>query len=99
MIKDLLDKRIGAGARHFADLPEAVFFDDFADHAESLDGAEITEFITDGVVEMWLVFEYRGHEFAVNNQFGDYRFFVIEPECPEEILLDVCDHFRRLLEK
>ncbi|MBS1795365.1 MAG: hypothetical protein JSS81_16025 [Acidobacteria bacterium] len=99
MIKDLFDLRMNDGSRHFADLPEAVFFDALAEHAEKLDGAEIVEFITDGVVEMWLDFDYRGHRFSVNNQFGDYWFFVADPECPEEILLEVCDHFRRLLEK
>ncbi|HEX8247613.1 MAG TPA: hypothetical protein VF599_05560 [Pyrinomonadaceae bacterium] len=87
------------GSRHFADLPEVVFFDEFADHVEKLEDAEITEFITDGVVEMWLDFEYRGHHFSVNNQFGDYRFFVQDPDCADEISLEVCDHFRRLLEK
>jgi len=99
MIQDLFDIRMRDGARHFADMPEAVFFDEVADHVEKLDGAEITEFITDGVVEMWLDFEYRGHQFSVNNQLGDYRFFVRDTDCPEDILLEVCDHFRKLLEK
>lgn len=97
MIKDLFDMRMNDGSRHFADMPEAIFFDEFADHAEKLEGAEITEFITDGVLEMWLHFEYRGHKFSVNNQFGDYWFFVENPNCPDEILLEVCDHFRKLL--
>ena len=99
MIKDLFDMRMNDGSRHFADMPEAVFFDELADHAEKLEDAEITEFITDGVVEMWLDFDYRGHQFSVNNQLGDYWFFVSDPDCPEEILLEVCDHFRRLLER
>ncbi|HQU83801.1 MAG TPA: hypothetical protein PKY59_11775 [Pyrinomonadaceae bacterium] len=99
MIKDLLEMRMNDGSRHFADLPEAVFFDEFADHVEKLEGAEITEFITDGVVEMWLDFDYRGHKFSVNNQFGDYWFFVRDPNCSDEILLEITDHFRKLLEK
>jgi hypothetical protein len=99
MIKDLLDMRMNDGSRHFADLPETVFFDEFADHVEKLEDAEIKEFITDGVVEMWLDFEYCGHLFSVNNQFGDYWFFVRDPNCPDEILLEVCNHFRQLLEK
>lgn len=99
MIKDLFDMRMKDGSRHFADMPEAVFFDEFADHVEKLEGAEITEFITDGVVEMWLDFEYRDEKFSVNNQHGDYWFFVENPECADEILLEVCDHFRKLLER
>ena len=99
MIKDLFDMRMNDGSRHFADMPEAVFFDELADHAEKLENVEITEFITDGVVEMWLDFEYHWHKFSVNNQLGDYWFFVEDPDCPDEILLEVCDHFRKLLEK
>src|SRR5215204_3291200 len=99
MIKDLFDMRMNDGSRHFADMPEAVFFDEIADHTENLEGAEITDFITDGVVEMWLDFEYRGHKFSVNNQLGDYWFFVEDADCPDDILLEVCDHFRQLLEK
>ena len=99
MIRDLFDMRMNDGSRHFVDMPEVVFFDELADHVEELDGAEITEFITNGVVEMWLEFEYRGQKFSVNNQLGDYWFFVQNPECPEEILFEVIDHFRQLLER
>ena len=99
MIRDLFDIRMNDGSRHFVDLPEAVFFDEFADHVERLEGAEITEFITDGVLEMWLDFDFRGHQFSVNNQFGDYWFFVRDPNCADEILLEVIDHFRKLLER
>ena len=99
MIEDLLAKKINNGARHFVDLPEVVFFDDFADCVEELEGAEITEFITDGVIEMWLDFDFRGHRFSVNNQLGDYRFYVADADCPEEILFEIIDHFRELLER
>lgn len=98
MYSDLLENKMKSGARHFVDMPEVVFFDDLADHVEELDGAEITEFLTNGVVEMWLDFEFSEHKFSVTNQFGDYWFFVQDAECPDEILLEVIDHFRRLLE-
>lgn len=87
------------GSRHFVDLPEVIFFDELADHVEELDGAEITEFLTDGVIEMWLEFEYREYKFSVNNRFGDYLFFVADADCPEEILLEIVNHFRALLER
>ena len=99
MLDDLLERKIKGGARHFVDLPEVIFFDDFYDYTEEFEGAEITEFLTNGVVEMWLDFEFRGHKFTVNNQFGDYWFFVENPECPDEILLEVIAHYRRLLER
>lgn len=99
MLNDRIKSLMNAGSRHFVDMPEVVFFDELCEHAEKLEEAEITEFVTDGVVEMWLNFEFRGHKFAVNNQFGDYLFFVEPPECPEEILLEVIEHFRKLLEQ
>lgn len=99
MIRDLFDRKMRDGSRHFVDMPEVVFFDEFADHAEELEDAEITEFITDGTIEMWLEFEYREHNFFVNNQLGDYIFFVEDADCDEEILFEVIDHFRQLLEK
>ncbi len=98
MISDLLEIKLNDGSRHFVDFPEVIFFDDFYDHTEELDGAEITEFIADGVVEMWLEFEFRGHNFSVSNQPGDYWFFVQDPDCPDEILLEIIVHFRKLLE-
>jgi hypothetical protein len=99
-IKELFGEKMNDGSRHFVDMPvEIAFFDDFADHVEELDGAEITEFITDGIVEMWLEFTYRGHTFSVNNQFTDYWFFVEDPFCDEEILIEVISHFRKLTEE
>ena len=99
MFRDLLELKMNDGSRHFVDLPEVVFFDDLADHVEEMDGAEITEFLTNGVVEMWLEFEFAGHKFSVTNHFGDYWFFVQDAACPDEILLEVIDHFRKLLER
>lgn len=86
-------------ARHFVDFPEVIFFDEVSDHVENLEGAKITEFEMDGTVEMWLEFRFREHQFFVNNRFGDYWFFVEDPQCPEEILLEIANHFRKLLEK
>ena len=99
MLSDLLESKLNDGSRHFVDMPEVVFFDEVADHVEELEEAEITEFLTNGVVEMWLEFEYQENIFTVTNQFGDYWFFVQNPNCPEEILLEIVDHFRKLLER
>jgi len=98
MISDLFEIKMSDGSRHFVDMPEVVFFDELADHVEELEGAEIIEFLTNGVVEMWLDFEFSGHKFSVTNQMGDYWFFVEDAECPDEILLEIIDHFRKLLE-
>jgi hypothetical protein len=87
-------------ARHFVDFPvELAFFDEFADHLEDLEGAEITEFDVNGIVDMSLMFEYRENQFLIDIYFDDYRFFVEDAKCPEEILLEIIDHFRKLLPK
>jgi hypothetical protein len=48
---------------------------------------------------MWLEFTFRENRFFVNNKFGDYQFYVEDAKCPDEILLEIADHFRQLLEK
>jgi len=96
---DKLKDDLSDQARHFVDFPEVIFFDEFRDHVEALDGAEIKEFEMDGVFEMWIEFTFQGNVFFANNRLGDYWFFVENPECPEGILLKIVDHFRKLLEK
>lgn len=86
-------------AFHFVDFPEVIFFDEFGDHVEKLPGAEVKEFEVDGTIEIWLEFTFRDQHFYVNNRFGDYWFYVADPKCPEPVLLEVADHFRKLLEK
>ena len=76
-----------------------IFFDEFSDHVETLAGAEITAFEMDGTFEMWLEFTFSENKFYVNNRLGDYWFFVEDPKCPEEIMLEIAGHFRKLLEK
>ena len=95
----LLDDRMFDGSRHFAMLPQTVLWYGVRDHAGKLLGAVITEFVCDGITEAWLYFSYRHHEFSVNDQFGDYWFFVADPACPEPILREVLDHFAQLLDQ
>ena len=98
MFDEMLERIIEGGARHFVDLPvEFAFFDEVANHAELLGGLEINEFLTDGVIGMWMQFEFLGHRFWVSNDLTDYRFYVDNPDCPEAILLKVIEHFRKLI--
>ena len=94
-----LRAKLPEDALHFVDFPEVIFFDEFSDQLETLEGSEITEFEMDGTFEMWLEFTFRENKFYVNNRLGDYWFFVRDPKCPEEILLEIAGHFRKLLEK
>lgn len=87
------------GSRLFAEFPQSIFFDEFYDYTKKLGNVANVEIITDGIVEMWVDFEYRKNKFSVNNQFGDYWFFVEDANCSDGILLEVCEHFRPILEK
>jgi hypothetical protein len=99
LIDELKEKHLVEGVRHFVDFPEVIFFDDFYDHVEDLYGAEIMRFEIDGTIGMWLEFIFREHKFFVTNDLADYQFYVEDEKCPEEILLEIAAHFRRLLEK
>jgi hypothetical protein len=85
------------GSRHFVDLPQTVLWLGRRDHLMNLPGAELTGFLTDHVTEAWIDFTFRGHSFAVNDQFGEYWFFVHDPTCPDDALEAVTAHCRKLL--
>ena len=63
------------------------------------DGHWIFEFEADGVLKLWLEFEFANNKFFVDNALGDYRFYVEDPKCDEDILLELASHLRSLLEK
>ena len=97
MKASLLNFPLHSGGRQFAELPEACSWDEFRQHIQRLPGAAITTYVTDHVTEMWLDFSFRGHAFTVNNQFGDFWFFVRDPACPYDILIDIIEHCEPLL--
>lgn len=97
-IEELRDK-LNDDARHFVDFPEVIFFDEIADHIDGLYGSEIVEFEADGVFAVWIEFTYRDNKFFVDNAMGDYRFHVEDPKCDDNILLEIAEHMRLLLEK
>lgn len=86
------------GSRHFGGLPQTKLWYEVRDHTEKLAGAKLTGFITDHVTEAWIDFEYREHTFSINDQYGEYWFFVADPACPDEILAQVLAHYGSLLE-
>lgn len=85
------------GSRLFGELPETVSFDRLRGHLETLPGTRVTDVLTDHITEVWIDFSFRGHHFTVNNQYGDYWFFVQEPQAPDVILEAVLTHSRSLL--
>ena len=97
MAKQLLSIVMKDGSRPFGDLAQTVLWHELRDHIERFDGAEVTGFITDEITEAWIDFSYCGYHFSVNDQFGDYWFFVEDPKCPDEILEAVLSHCELLL--
>src|SRR5262245_66356926 len=94
--------KMADGSRHFGDLPETYDVQSpewhrLKDHVDKLTGAKLTSFITDDVTEAWIDFAFEGHAFSINNQHGQWWFFVKDPACPDATLLAVLDHFEPLL--
>lgn len=99
----VFDVRMNDGSRHFGSLPE--WYDPHSpewhrlrDHVALLPGAVLTDFLTDDVMEAWIAWTWRGHALSMNNQHGQWWFFVADPLCPEAVLAEVLDHFETLLE-
>ena len=97
MKSTLLNHKMHDGTRKFVELPEECSWDEFRRHIANLPGTKVTNHLTDHVTEMWLDFSFRGHDFTVNNQFGDYWFFVRDAFCPDDILVAVIEHCETLL--
>ena len=99
MTRPLINLLMHDGSRHFGDLPQTVLWYAVRDHVAQLPGAVLTGFVTDDVTEAWIDFTYHSHAFSINDQLGEYWFFVNDPACPETILSEVLDHFAGLLER
>jgi hypothetical protein len=93
----LYDMIMNDGSRHFGDLPQTVSWYALRDHIANITGAEVTGFVTDHITEAWIDFTYNGHSFSVNDQYGDYWFFVDDPACPDDILQEVLFYCSLLL--
>ncbi|HEV7891118.1 MAG TPA: hypothetical protein VGP08_10780 [Pyrinomonadaceae bacterium] len=96
---EIYDMRMHDGSRHFASLPESESWESLHEHVRRLEGVSDTSIITDEVTEAWIDFSFRGREFSINNQSGEFWFFVEDPACPEEVLEAVLTHCKLLLER
>lgn len=95
----LEDVRMHDGSRQFATLPESCTWNSLRDHMASLQGVKVKAFLSDGVTEMWLDFDFAGHCFTVNNQYAEFWFFVKDPRCDNTILQQVTRHASELLDR
>ena len=96
------DLRMNDGSRHFGSLPETYDTESpqwhrLRAHLETLPGAALTRFVTDDVTEAWLEWTWREHAFSLNDQHGEWWFFVADPRCPDALLEAVLTHFEVLL--
>ena len=94
---ELLNVRANDGSRQFAALPQTASWRKLRRHLEALAGVRLTDFVTDSVSEGWLDFTYDGQRLTVNDQFGQYWFFVDDPAAPDELLRRVAEHCHSLL--
>lgn len=95
---DLTHNIMRDGSRCFLSLQPNADWYAVRDHVSRLAGAELTNFVTDGVTEAWIDFRYEDHYFSINDAPGDYWFFVKDPTCADTILRTVASHFAALLE-
>jgi hypothetical protein len=93
----LLQDTMNDGSRNFLLLPTGstppirlVF------RVLSLWGAYPTAYIP-SLGESWIDFRYKRQKFSINNQYGDFWFFVESPKCPDSVLLEVANHFEKIL--
>jgi hypothetical protein len=95
---EFLDHRMHDGSRLFAEIPEDLeLWDQLRDHLATLEGVSVTKYLTDDVTEVWIDFDFKSHKFTVNNQFGEFWFFVADPSCGDEILEAVVVHARKFI--
>jgi len=93
----IIDLRMHDGSRHFVSLPESAGPRRVLKHIFGL-GFAFPYFYLSGAIECWIDFWYRGHRFTINNQYGEYWFFVKNPSCPTPTLERVASHFASLLQ-
>jgi len=92
-----MDSRARDGTRLFGELPQTALQERVRDHVASLPGATLTDFVFDGITEAWIDFRFKGQAVSINDQLGQYLFFVDDPSAPDDVLLEVLQHFERLL--
>jgi hypothetical protein len=92
----LLNNRMKDGSRNFILLPQTVPPLRLIPRIVTLWGAFPTAYVP-SLAESWIDFRYRRQNFSINNQFGDFWFFVEDASCPTDILERVANHFSKFL--
>ena len=80
----------------FYRFPLTRFWYELRDHLSALPGVAVTSFADDPIVGSWLDFIFRGHQFTINVESGEFVFFVAGSDCPEFVCAVVAAHFESL---
>ena len=92
----LLDLPTFDGGRQFTALPQTTDPMTLRKHIARLPGVTMGALVY-SVSESWIDFTLEGHSFSVNDQYGEYWFFVANPAAPDELLERVVSHATTLL--
>jgi hypothetical protein len=92
----LIDVRALDGSRQFAAIPDHGDWNALQHRLAASPGVVITAFISDGVTQAITDFTYGGHQFTVDTQFGELWLFVSDPDCPEQLLVDIVTLFAKI---
>ena len=84
------------GSRHFLALRQSIHSNALVAAIKTMPDVAIAEFL-ETIPESWIDFGFRGHKFAINDQFGEYWFFAKDATCPEDILIELGDRFATFL--
>ena len=80
----------------FYRFPQTRFWYELRDHLSVLAGVAVTSIIDDPVIGSWLDFTFRGLQFTINVEAGEFVFFVADTDCPESVCAEVAAHFESL---
>jgi len=81
-----------APKRRFAQFPMKRTWREIRENVVNLPGAAVILFIATDY-DTWLVFEYDGHEFSINDHDAVLSFQVQDRDCPPQVLSRVTAHF------
>jgi hypothetical protein len=95
---DLREYILKDGSRLFAELWETQSKDAVRGHVAKLRGAAVEPIDASSEAEMPVIrFGYAGHTFSIVAGTGEFRLIVADPNCDEDILMQVAGHFNELL--
>lgn len=93
---EYLDERMQDGSRLFAVFKFDPGWRVLHRHLQTMEGLVVTGFLTDGVTEGWLDFNYFGKSFTIHDPLGEFHVFSQDGDCSPFILGELMKHFRKL---